>query len=92
MSDSNDKNAKIFRIIFVFISAFFLLIIIFNIWMKVSLEKTGALSVPKTVAGKKEIKKASPIVSEPAAEEQKSERTEKGFGDQPTGERRLILQ
>lgn len=92
MSDSSEKNAKIFKIIVAFICVLFLFIIIFNVWMKVSLEKTGVLSTPKAASGKQGIKKPSEIVSEPVAPEQKAEKTEKQYGDQPTGEARLILQ
>ncbi|MDD2653887.1 MAG: hypothetical protein PHI86_02100 [Candidatus Omnitrophica bacterium] len=44
MSGSEEKNTNILKMIIVFIVVFFLFIIIFNIWMQGSMEKSGVAS------------------------------------------------
>lgn len=92
MADTSEKNAKILKTIIVFIVAFFLFIIVFNIWMKASLEKSGVASSSKVMSTKPQIKKTAAPMQEQVIPSQKTGETEKQYEGTSTAEGQLILQ
>ncbi|MBM3247948.1 MAG: hypothetical protein FJZ10_00760 [Candidatus Omnitrophica bacterium] len=90
MADSTGNNPKILKLIGVFIVVFFLLIIVFNIWMKASMDKDKASSGLKAVSGTR-LEERDPSPVKPVAAKQIIE-IEKPSEVQPAGEQRLILQ
>lgn len=93
MPGSNENNAKILKTIIVFIVVFFLFIIVFNIWMKASLEKSGVSQSLKTTYAKPQVSNVSATAQgQQTTAVQQSGQIDKKTESQSTGQRQLILQ